>query len=575
MEKISFYSQLNGLNVLSDRFDLCHNVPVESTPKNSDAYTIADAKVLFCNYSCNKMDKCYELFGFKIQEPLSQEEFSFIEDFRIGKLDNPLIKGFYTDVICNAQTKPYGKLVDMVIRNYTSYIEVHPVSDVNEVEFLLRSLMYNTTKYNKDKEPIKRIILSFIKSNVELWEKRRLLMDTYNYGFLKADELRKVIYDNNLQCGLSDNYIQNQKFFNMLLNIADKSDNDHVRQIYHSLADNEDEIIKMHPNHIFSANNALAKMEYLNKGGFMEEAKEANKLFLWLKENGQGMETFSQRISIPNWVFQQQVDIIVNSESPIRTIAEDNLLLPSDSCEEIDLFKDLRQLGISMHYTDINGNPHTQEEYDKKTKDNAFNQHYFFTFYVPMLKSLIYLIDNGSFTAEAISTYLTGTWLGKSRVAVNQQLKKTQESWLPLIMPSVRQIVEEIKKEMESNGKYLGNYVCAIDSLTMKIEGCIRDACRRLNIQTVKDNHDEIPLETLLERMQELCNGTDLPIHHKTLRMLYCVLTKRGKNERNNIAHGLTSISDYNIQEAISILHCILKVSTIKIPMQDPPLITT
>lgn len=552
---------------MSDRFDLCHNVPVESTQKNSDAYTIADAKVLFCNYSCNKMDKSYELFEFKIQEPLSQEEFSFIEDFRIGKLDNPLIKGFYTDVICNAQIKPYGKLVDMVICNYTSYIEVHPVSDINEVDFLLRSLMYNTTKYNKDKEPIKRIILNFIKSKVELWEKRRLLMDTYNYGFLKADELRKVIYDNNLQCGLSDNYIQNQKFFNMLLNIADKSDNDHVRQIYHSLAENEDEIIKMHPNHIFSANNALAKMEYLNKGGFIEEAKEANKLFLWLKENGQGMETFSQRISIPNWVFQQQVDIIVNSESPIKTIAEDNSLLPSDSCEEIDLFKDLRQLGISMHYTDISGNPHTQEEYDKKTKDNAFNQQYFFTFFVPMLKTLISLIDKGAFTAEAISTYLSSTWLGKSRVAVNQQLKKTQESWLPLIMPSVRQIVEEIKKEMESNGKYLGNYVCAIDSLTMKIEGCIRDACRRLNIQTVKDNHDEIPLEILLGRMQELCNGTDLPIHHKTLRMLYGVLTKRGKNKRNDIAHGLTSMSNYNIQEAISILHCILKVSTIKIPM--------
>lgn len=564
----SFLCQLNGLNNLSDRFNLCHRDPVESIKENSEAYTIADAKVLFCNYSCEKMDKGYDLFMFKIQEPLSQEEFSFIEDFRIGQLDNPLIKGFYSDVICNAQAKPYGKLVDTVILNYTSYIEVNPVSDINEVEFLLRSLMYNTTKYHKDKEPIKEIILSFIKSNVELWEKRRLLIEIYNYNFLKTEELRKVIYDNHLQCGLPDSYQQNQKFFNMLLNISDKSNVEQVRYIYHSLAENEDEIIKMHPNHIFSANNALAKMEYLNKGGFVEEAQEANKLFLWLKENGQGMEGFSQKVSVPSWIFQQQVDIILNSESPIKTIAEDNSLLPSDSCEEVDLFKDFRQLGISMHYSDISGNPHTQEEYDKKTKDNAFNQQYFFTFFVPMLKSLIPLIDKGSFSAEAISIYLSRTWLGKSRVAVNPQLKKTQESWIPLIMPSVQQIVEEIKKEMESNGKYKGNYVCAIDSLTMKIEGCIRDACRRLNIQTVKENHDEIPLETLLERMQELCNGTDFPVHHKTLRMLYGVLTKRGKNERNDIAHGLTSMSNYNMQEAISILHCILKVSTIKIPMK-------
>ena len=89
----SFLCQLNGLNILSDRFNLCHRDPVESIKENSEAYTIADAKVLFCNYSCEKMDKGYDLFIFKIQEPLSQEEFSFIKDFRIGKLDNPLIKG--------------------------------------------------------------------------------------------------------------------------------------------------------------------------------------------------------------------------------------------------------------------------------------------------------------------------------------------------------------------------------------------------------------------------------------------------------------------------------------------------
>ena len=567
MENTSFLSQLNRLNALSDRFDLCHHVPVESTHKNFDAYTIVDAKVLFCNYSCNTMDKGYELFMFKIQEPLTQEELSFIEDFRIKKIENTLVKGFYADVICNAQAKPYGKLVNIVIHNYASYMEAHSVSDINEAELLLRSLIYNSTKYNKDKEPIKRIIQSLIKSNVELWKKRRALIDAYNYGFLKAEELRKVIYDNRLQCGLSDMYQQNKKFFNMLLNIADKSDDEQVRHIYHSLAENEDEIIKMHPNHILSANNALAKMEYLNKGGFIEEAQETNKQFLWLKENGQGMETFSKRFCIPDWVFQQQINVIVNSESPITAIAEDNSLLPSDSCKEMNLFDDLKKLGISTYFSDINGNPHAQDEYEKKTKDNAFNQQYVFTFIIPMLKSLVPLIDNGSFSTKVIDLYLSNTWLGRPRVAVNPQLKNTQESWIPLIMPSVQQIVEEIKKELKSDDNYKGNYVCAIDSLTMKIEGCIRDACRRLNIQTVKDNHDEIPLETLLERMKELCKGTDSPIHHKVLRMLYSMLTKRGKNVRNDIAHGLTSTSNYNIQEAISILHCILKVSTIKFPM--------
>jgi hypothetical protein len=241
-------------------------------------------------------------------------------------------------------------------------------------------------------------------------------------------------------------------------------------------------------------------------------------------------------------------------------------LLPSYDWCEIDPLKELKQLGISIYYSDINGNPHPKEEYDKSPKDTEFNQHYFFTFYIPMLKSLNFLINNGFFSVEAINSYLSNSWIGKPRVAVNSQLKKTRESWLPMIMPSVEQIVEEIKKELQSNGSYNGNFVCAIDSLTMKIEGCIRDVCRRLNIQTVKENHDEIPLELLLERMEVFCDGNEASIDGKTLRMLRAVLTKKAHNQRNIIAHGLTSASDYNMQTAISTLHCLLRLCTISVP---------
>lgn len=562
----SFYSQLCKLNTLSNRFELCRQEPIESVNDNAEEFTSADAKILFCNYNPQKMDNDYELFMFKVREPLSQEELSFIENYRINKLGNDLIEGFYADVYCNGQSTPNSKYVELVIQKYISFWENSHVTDFNEAENILRSLIYNSQRYRKDKEPIKGIIKNYVSSDVELWEKRKILIDTYNYGFLKAKELRKLIYDYNLNQGLGHDYFQNKVFFTMLLNIADKTIEEQVKQTYWWLAENENAIVKMHPNDVMSANYALAKMEFLNKGGFVEEAKEANKQFLWLKENGKGMTTFSQKISIPDWVFRPQIDLICNSESPIKTIAEDNFLLPSYDWCEIDPLKELKQLGISIYYSDINGNPHPKEEYDKSPKDTGFNQHYFFTFYIPMLKSLNFLINNGFFSVEAINSYLSNSWIGKPRVAVNSQLKKTRESWLPMIMPSVEQIVEEIKKELQSNGSYNGNFVCAIDSLTMKIEGCIRDVCRRLNIQTVKENHDEIPLELLLERMEVFCDGNETSIDGKTLRMLRAVLTKKAHNQRNIIAHGLTSASDYNMQTAISTLHCLLRLCTISVP---------
>jgi hypothetical protein len=43
-------------------------------------------------------------------------------------------------------------------------------------------------------------------------------------------------------------------------------------------------------------------------------------------------------------------------------------------------------------------------------------------------------------------------------------------------------------------------------------------------------------------------------------------VTEMGKNLRNDIAHGITCIADYSINNAITVLHCLLKVSAMDIP---------
>ena len=55
-----------------------------------------------------------------------------------------------------------------------------------------------------------------------------------------------------------------------------------------------------------------------------------------------------------------------------------------------------------------------------------------------------------------------------------------------------------------------------------------------------------------------------------SLKMLRGILTKQGKNLRNNIAHGFTSLSDYSMNNAITILHCLLKISAMNIPEEEP-----
>ena len=176
-------------------------------------------------------------------------------------------------------------------------------------------------------------------------------------------------------------------------------------------------------------------------------------------------------------------------------------------------------------------------------------------------------INSGQFSFDGISKYLANTWLSDPRQSVNAQLRESKESWLDSITPPLRLLCNEIIKDVVSQHQYKADYVCAIDSLTMKLEGCIREICRRRSIPTVtEDKHNEILLEKLLDKLGEECNlDGSLLLTPCTHKLLMTVLTKQGYNLRNNIAHGFTNLSDYNLQNAIMVLHSLLKISAIKV----------
>ena len=221
-----------------------------------------------------------------------------------------------------------------------------------------------------------------------------------------------------------------------------------------------------------------------------------------------------------------------------------------------------------MDVYDNNGNPHDKDEYDqKREKDNAFQIGYAASFIAPMMRSLQTLIEEGTFTAEKILEYLSQTWLGKERQPVTTVLKKSPETWLDIIRPSLMMLVNEITKEITSKGANKGNYVCAIDSLTTKVEGCIRDACRHLGIPTIQQRSNyEVLLDDLLKKLGEAqTTDGELVISKPAHRMLCCILGKPSMDLRNSIAHGFTCCADYNLQTALCVFHCLLKVSTIKV----------
>jgi hypothetical protein len=536
---------------------------------NNDAESLcmADYEVLFCGQNYGPMTRDYIPFFNSVR--LSKEDILFLEESRLNKINEPLVAGYYYDVLSNAQEKKTSKYVDKIVENYLKVVSNPKEYKETDLAWVLKSLIYNSKTYKHREGDVLEAIDKVLSSDYMLELKFRLIVNAYSYAFIKTKQVEDLAVKHHLIDNLSESYIDNFNFFNLLLKRIPRKKDRIIREIYHRLAENEDIIIKLHQIDSRLSEYLLNKSIFLENGGFYDEAEASYKQFLVAKTEGKGVKVCNQSLTIPNDIFQPNIIAIKNSNFPFMTLALDDSILPQEIVDEKAFMSELKRLGIRTTFIDTNGNPHPGDGfYSSKIMSLQYHNLYDLITLHPILLSIKGLIENGSFSGNRLCEYISSTWLGKGRLAVNKSLRESHESWLDVMRPSICSICFEITSEIMSEGTYKGNYICSIDSLVTKIEGCLRDACRHLLINTVKENsHDEIPLEQLFDKIEVYQVRKEYEvISSASLKMLRGILTKQGKNLRNNIAHGFTTISDYSINNAITVLHCVLKISAMNVP---------
>lgn len=141
------------------------------------------------------------------------------------------------------------------------------------------------------------------------------------------------------------------------------------------------------------------------------------------------------------------------------------------------------------------------------------------------------------------------SWFGKniSKKLANQTIKY---NWLNLIAPSLHEYFLQMQYCF-CNPNYSPNLVLSIDSLTLKIEGLIRDICQFSGLTTFYMTKDtkgrnivrEKDIHSLLyeEPMKELFDEDDL------LFLKFLLVEKAGYNLRHKVAHSLMLFQEYHI----------------------------
>ena len=166
-------------------------------------------------------------------------------------------------------------------------------------------------------------------------------------------------------------------------------------------------------------------------------------------------------------------------------------------------------------------------------------------------------------TYNSFINYLEKTWVSAS---FQQNYTTGVVEIIPLdnLKPSLKLFFDELQDSINDKRDTLNNTSIIIDSMTLKIEYLLRYLCVKENISTCKlhDNKGQIvTMEKLLDDILADLKDSCSQFTEDHFRLLKFVLTPKGFNLRNSVAHGLLDPIEYNPLYIYALLYIILILS--------------
>jgi len=195
-------------------------------------------------------------------------------------------------------------------------------------------------------------------------------------------------------------------------------------------------------------------------------------------------------------------------------------------------------------------------------KFNEAYQNYLYTITLQYLHcTLIPGIKSGKLTYQNFIAFLSRhTWLGKPYIKTDLGGKDIEFNWLTLLAPAICDYFVQVQSWIWSNESYSPNFVLCIDSLTLKMEGLLRNFAERLNISTTiggKKGTQEVYINLILDNeiIRQYFDADDIQF----FRFLF--VNEGGMNLRNNVAHCYYHFLDYNLDKMNLLLAALIRIA--------------
>lgn len=573
-EVYNFYESLENLkslNIWNIQNELHAS---ERLNEEWDGKIITERKILYHNLNGGQLYSNAQLTNLKGEiinsVSFSKNEIEYLKN-RLDSTNNFWLKSRYAHLLW--QETKHKQYAEIAFENYFKTIDTIKANEVRELSIYASAIFHISKKTKFKIEEAKKFAFELI-NELPAWLKGNISIEILKHNFFSHTELIKVAekIDSWVELENPVAHFTNKTNLEIAISIFEKIKKP-TEKIYQLLALNEDLILNQHQD-----DDNFVKISTIgNKALYLKKAKDIEGYEKTLEEyNRLKQKVKLSKISIPldvehNKIFNDYLSMRSKSilelptESILTYFSINEEILVDQSINKKTAEKSIKGSLYNLFSTtsfDINTNfkqLNDKEKLDKQVINNYIISHNI-QCYTLFLKVFVNGIITGKINYYKILSYLeTHSWYGqKFRRTIASEEIDENSTWISLLAPGIHNLFSQYELSVLMNTNKVNNFILTIDSLTLKFEGALRDFIRLSGGNTSKDQKGELK-EQLLE---ELLENTKIKEHFtdKDIELFKFTFTKNGRNIRNDVAHCFFQYSDYNLQTAVLVFFCILRL---------------
>lgn len=569
-----FYLYLEQLQSI-DEWKTLANIPIISGTSTTNKKIIIERKVLSFHINDGELKSNLNLTNIsgnaiKFQF-FTTDEINYLAK-RLDETNNLIMKAKYSHIIWQ-ETKNI-KFAEIAIDNYFALFNSEQEKVFFEGLKIVASLLFISSKSKYKKEELKKYFLE-LAIKADNFQKSLLLSLFVKLKSYKNIELQELI--NDIPKWYNDDYFFNYQNLSLGLDLYKKL-NLPQEELYLLLAKNEEKIIEQH-----SEDSFMRLISYGKKCRFLKYTNDEDECRKCLEEYNQLKKIIN--LGHVQFTLDEELNLMINKHVDKKTDAilkysteeilavfssEESILVdPQENKKSAEkIFNNSFQKIVSVTTLDINLN--FKEPNDSQKLENQISQNYLiglqFSFLILFIKVFRKGILDGHFTYQKIYDYLHEyTWYQYKfeRVLRNNKIDE-ETNWITLIAPGLYNFFTQYEISMLLSTNKVNNYILALDSLTLKFEGALRDFIRLCGGTSTKIDKDGLMKEQLLEDLIENDKIKEF-FTERDIELFKYTFTRKGKDLRNNIAHAFFSFSNYSFDNMALVFLCFLRLGKYKL----------